>query len=206
MGRPTLRQVVLLLSLLLAWVATGCGNDDPGVSSDEEARRAYLGLDTSVEKALNLGMDGFNAASSANIPEQMAAGDVAGTIAINGQVDQGASANKEMRLTMTLVGYTDGPAVTVDGDDIDISYDTDAAALPTLDLSLRGIPSGTFTGTLAGTFHMSGDLTGDATLALTMSGEIEDDTMGGIRRKLGTTHVTGTAVSGNGTYNVDIML
>src|SRR4051812_2313430 len=79
-------RVLLLASLGLA----ACSSDS--IDSDEQARRAYLGLDPSVEKSIALGFDGFNAASSANIPTQMAAGDLTGTIAIDGQVDQGASA------------------------------------------------------------------------------------------------------------------
>ncbi len=56
---------------------------------DDQPRRAYLGLGKSVGQSLQLGFAGFNAASSANIPTQSANGDVAGTLAISGQVDQG---------------------------------------------------------------------------------------------------------------------
>jgi hypothetical protein len=194
----------LIASLLL--VASACADDDEGVSSDEEARRAYLGLDESIDKALNLGMQGFNMASSANIDPQSTAGDVSGTITVSGQVDQGASANKEMRLFVELVEYSDGPAVRVEDDDIDIVYETDPASLPALDLSLRDIPDGTFTGTLLGTYHMHGDLEGDVTLDLMMDGEIEDDGSGGIVRTLGTTHVHGTATAGDGIYEVDLTI
>ena len=55
----------------------------------------------------SLGFAGFNAASSANIPPQMTTGDVAGTLTVTGQVDQGASSNKNMRLVEALVGYQD---------------------------------------------------------------------------------------------------
>jgi hypothetical protein len=204
MRNTSILRALLPLGFLFGSLSVGCSDD--GVSSDEEARRAYLGLDSSIEKALGLGMDGFNAASSANIPEQMTTGDVTGTMVVSGQVDQGVSPNKEMRLLVALVDYSDGPAVTVEEEDINITYDTDAAALPALDLSLRNIPDGTFTGTLLGTYSMSGDLDGSVTLNLTMSGEIESDGTGGIRRKLGTTHVTGTATSGDGTYNVELMI
>src|SRR5690606_4685279 len=80
---------VLPLFTLLTALATGCSDD--GVNSDEEARRAYLGLDGTIAKSLNLGMDGFNAADSANIPEQSDVGDESGTLVINGKVDQGSS-------------------------------------------------------------------------------------------------------------------
>ena len=60
-----------LVSLsLIALLGAGCGDDDE-IDSDEEARRAYLGLDGSIEKSLALGFAGFNAASSANISPQM---------------------------------------------------------------------------------------------------------------------------------------
>lgn len=189
-------------ALVATAIAMTCchGNE---VDDEESARAAYLGLDGVVEKALNLGMDGYNAASSANIPAQSTAGDVSGTLTVTGQVDQGSSDNKEMRLDLALVDYRD----EVPESELVITYDTDAAALPELDLSLRDIPSGTFTGTLAGTFHMTGDVEGPVTLSLALSGEIEpgaaaDD----IQRVVGSTTVTGTATSDYGTYSVDISL
>ena len=51
------RVVSLVTVALLAVGLPGC-NDE--VSSDEQARRAYLGIDKSVEKSLQLGFDGFN--------------------------------------------------------------------------------------------------------------------------------------------------
>lgn len=191
--------------LLLAGAA--CGGDD-GVDSDEEARRAYLGLDNSVEKALNLGMDGYNAADNANIPDQSGVGEVAGTIVVSGQVDSGVSPNKEMRLYIAMVDYTDGPfAVDEDEEEeIDITYDTDEADPPYLELSLRDIPNGTLSGTLTGFYLMSGDLEGEVTLDLTMQGEIEGPDIDNITRVEGTTTVTGTASAGDGTYDVDVTL
>ncbi|MBK7072504.1 MAG: hypothetical protein IPH44_09380 [Myxococcales bacterium] len=183
--------------------------DDDAIDSDEEARRAYLGLDGSVAKSLALGFAGFNAATSANIPPQMTTGDAAGTLAITGQVDQGASANKEMRLYVGMVDYDDGPFPINDaGDTISIHYDTDAATAtqPYLHLSLRGIPSGTFTGELTGTYHLTGAIEGDATLDLTMSGALMDDGSGGTLRMPGATTVTGTATSGDGLYQVTLTL
>jgi hypothetical protein len=58
--------------LFLACMQVGCGG---GVSSEEQAQRAYLGLDKSIGKALVLGFAGFNAASSANISPQSTSGD-----------------------------------------------------------------------------------------------------------------------------------
>jgi hypothetical protein len=144
----------------LAWVAlvvVACGDD--GVSSEEEARRAYLGLDRAVELAINLGLAGYNAASSANIPDQAGNGEISGTLTVSGQVDQGSSDNKELRLETAFDDYQDRLVVTVDGGSpaaSGITYDTDPAALPQLDMSLRNITSaGTFTGTLAGRVTMS---------------------------------------------------
>lgn len=189
---------IVIAGLSLSLLA--CGG---GVSSEESARAAYLGLDLAVEKAMNLGFDGFNAASSANIPPQMTTGDESGTMTISGQVDQGASDNKGMRLLVELVEYSD----QTDEEELAITYDTpDPAALPRLTLQLRSIPNGTLSGTLTGTFQMTGELAGDVTLDLSFSGAIEagpDDT---VRRVVGSTTVTGTATSGYGTYEVDLTI
>ncbi|MCY1014187.1 hypothetical protein [Pyxidicoccus sp. MSG2] len=204
---PSISRVVTAVacSLFLSASLTACGDDE--ISSDEQARRAYLGLDKSVSKALQLGFSGFNAASSANIPAQSASGDETGTLVITGQVDQGSSANKGMRLREGMTSYSDGEIdVGEDEDPVNITYasTTDQTAQPELTLQLRNIPNGTFTGTLVGTFQMTGDLEGDVTLNLNLTGEIEDDGTGNVQRKAGSTRVTGTATSGDGTYNVDV--
>src|SRR5256885_14469491 len=93
-----------------AVIATACGGSK-GIDSNEEARRAYLGLDDSVGKSIELGFDGFNTASSANISAQNTAGTDTGTLVITGQVDQGQSANKEMRLFVGMMNYSDGEVV-----------------------------------------------------------------------------------------------
>lgn len=175
--------------------ATGCGD---GVSSEEKAREAYQGLDASIDKAISLGFKGFNAASSANIPEQSGAGAVTGTMTIAGKVDQGASSNKTMSLTEELVDYCDDGKHT---------YNTDPGALPTLDMKLSKIPTGTLDGTLAGTFSLTGDIEGPVTLDLGFSGDLQTTSDGtGVERKPGSTHVTGTAESDYGTYDVDVTL
>src|SRR5206468_5428183 len=105
---------------------------------------AYLGLDKSIGKAIKLGFDGFNSATSANISPQMASGDVAGVLTVIGQVDQGSSANKGMRLNCQLVAYTDG-AVMLNGKTVNVTYTTesDVASQPALQMMLKGIPTGT---------------------------------------------------------------
>src|SRR5438105_14876252 len=118
-------------------ILTGCTSDK--VDSDEQARRAYLGLDASVGKSIGLGFDGFNAATSANISPQNAVGVKAGALVITGQVDQGASANKGMRLHVGMVAYNDGPfAINDKGATYEIVYDTntDVTMQPALTLSL----------------------------------------------------------------------
>jgi hypothetical protein len=193
-------QSCRILGAGLSLVLVACGG---GVSSEEGARAAYLGLDLAVEKAMNLGFDGFNAATSANIPPQMTTGDESGTMTISGQVDQGASANKGMRLRVELVEYSD----ETDEEELAITYDTpDAAALPALTLQLRDIPDGTLSGSLVGTFRMTGEIEGDVTLNLTFAGEIEPHPDGGVRRVVGSTTVTGTATSSYGTYQVDLTI
>lgn len=192
----------------IALLCFACGGDD-GIDSDEEARRAYFGLDASIEKSLALGFKGFNAASSANIDPQMDVGVVGGMLTITGQVDQGTSANKGMRLRVGMVDYTDGPLV-IDGEelDVDITYNTaaDVTLQPALTLNLRNIPTGTLDGTLIGDYTMTGDLEGTATLNLTFAGTLQSDGAGGTIRMPGSTTVTGTATTGDGTYDVNITL
>ncbi|MEQ8728954.1 MAG: hypothetical protein RID81_47145 [Sandaracinaceae bacterium] len=185
-----------LLSVLLA----GCGG---GVDSDAAARAAYLGLDDMVEEAMNLGFDGFNAATSANIPEQSAMGDESGTLVVTGQVDQGSSPNKEMRLRAALTDYQD---VVLVEDELVIVYDSVDAPLE-LDLSLRGVPDGTLQGTLTGALEMTGDITGSVVLDLTIEGDIEPDPMDEtrVRRVPGTTTIRGTATSPYGVFEVDVV-
>ncbi|MBL8918854.1 MAG: hypothetical protein JNJ54_08355 [Myxococcaceae bacterium] len=186
---------------LLVVAVVSCG--PPQVSSEETARRAYLGLDRSIGKSLTLGFAGFNAATSANIPDQSTSGDDGGTLIVSGQVDQGASANKGMRLKVAMAQYSDG-VVSFDGGTVRLVYATDAGALPALDLQLRNIPDGTWSGTLAGTYQMDGDLKGSVTLNLQLSGQLENDGTGKPRRKAGVTSVTGTATSSSGVYQVNV--
>jgi hypothetical protein len=192
-------HLVVLASVLLS--ACG-GNSDapsnqPAVKSTADAERAYVGLDASIDKAITLGFDGFNAATTANIAPQVASGDDKGTLTVSGQVDQGSSTNKTMHLTEALATYSD---------DGQLAYDTDATAPPQLDMKLSKVPTGTLDGTLDGAFKMDGALKGGVTLALTFSGELEAnaDDPTKVERKPGTTHITGTATSGGDVYTVDI--
>jgi hypothetical protein len=178
--------------LALCILLSGCGDN---VMSAEDAKQAYLGLDASIDKAIQLGFDGFNAASSANIAPQMTTGTVSGTLTVTGQVDQGASANKGMRLFTSYVMYNDDNKTT---------YDTDMAALPALNMMLKNIPTGTLTGTLAGTVNMTGMEKGVLTLAISFTGDLQAGTGNNVERKPGTTHITGTATSPAGTYTVDV--
>jgi hypothetical protein len=183
----------------------GCGGGN--VSSEDEAAMAYLGLDTALDRALGLGLQGFNAADSANLDPQTGAGDETGTMTITGQADQGASDNKGLRLEVALVDYSDLVDVDEDEDEeVSITYDTDPEApLPAFDLQLRNIPNGTLEGTIGGAFIMSGDLEGPVTLALDVTATIEDDGSGGVVRTAGSTHVTGIATtSSGGEFTVDV--
>jgi hypothetical protein len=181
---------MLMLALLLC---SACHDDS--VASDEDARNAYLGLDTHIDKAIKLGFDGFNSASSANISPQMTTGTLTGTLTVTGQVDQGSSANKGMRLAEAMVMYSDVK---------DFTYDTTAAAAPALEMMLKSIPTGTLSGSLNGTYTMTGTLSGDVVLALTFTGDLQAGTGMNVERKPGTTHIIGTATSQYGTYNVDL--
>lgn len=201
---------LLLISALGLTLASAACTDD-ALDSDEAARRLYLGLDGSIEDSLNLGFDGFNAASSANIDPQSAPGVGGGTLTITGQVDQGSSDNKGMRLYVGMVAFSEGVLTipTADGTDtltIDLTYDTSATptAQPYLHLALRNVPTGTFTGELTGLYHVRGDLAGDVTLDLTMAGTLADGGNGTVVRAIGSTTITGTATSGDGVYAVNL--
>jgi len=179
----------------MMWILTACGSSS--VNSNDQAKQAYLGLDESIDKAITLGFKGFNEASSANIPTENTNGDVTGTMTIVGQVDQGASANKGMRLLETLTTYSES--------DAGITYDTNTdAGPPELDMQLKGIPTGTLDGTLVGTYGMTGALKGEVALNVAFSGALEANDAGGVERKPGSTHITGTATSGSGVYQIDL--
>ncbi len=204
-----MRNLTCGLLCVLALTAA-CGGDD-AVDSDEQARRAYLGLDESIQKSIDLGFQGFNAASSANIDPQMTMGTKAGTLTITGQVDQGSSANKGMRLKVGMVGYNDGPfAINDDGDLLEVVYDTDAdvATQPALTLQLKNIPTGTVDGTLMGVYHLSNGLAGTLTLNLTIAGTLMAGSGNQTTVRVpGNTTVTGTATNADGgVYNIQITI
>ena len=199
----------VLVGIALSLCAVACGSDD--IDSDEEARRAYLGLHDSIQASLTLGFAGFNAASSANIDPQLATGVATGTLTITGQVDQGSSDNKGMRLYVAMVDYSDGPfVIDDDGNTIEVFYDTAAeqTAQPFLSMQLKTIPTGTIEGTLVGDYLLSGDdLAGEITLNLTFNGQMQGTSQADVTRVPGSTTVTGTATnSDGGVYNVNVTL
>lgn len=69
--------------------------------------------------------------------------------------------------------------------------------------STSNIPTGTVAGTLVGTYGMTGALKGDVTLSVAFDGALAA-TDAGVARSPATTHTTGTATSGSGTYTVDV--
>ena len=176
------------------------------VTSEREAELAYIGFDAGVSRALDLGLQGFSLASSANLDPQSADGDEAGTMTIEGKADQGSSDNKGLRLYVALAEYADLADVDLDGDDdIYVVYDTEEEGPLDVDLQLRDMPDGTLSGTLVGTVMLSEDLEGPATFALNLDGATEADG-DGLRRVAGSTHVTGTVTGPSGEdYAVDVM-
>lgn len=197
--------LVFLASVLFAFACGSDNKDTKAVNNADDAKHAYLGIDPAIDKALNLGMQGFNAASSANIAPQTANGDIQGKLVVGGQVDQGASANKTMRLTTDFTSYEDVVALSAgDANLLHVIYDAVSGGTTTLEIKLMNLPNGTFTGTFIQTLHMSGDLQGDVTLNLTFTGDIRATSTGGIERVPGSTVITGTATSPYGTYTVNI--
>ncbi len=195
----------------MAWVgvlvlSAGCG---PQVSNEAEAEVAARGLEGAIERALDLGLDGFAAATSANIPPQSGSGDIAGTMDVSGQADQGASDNKGLRLDVVLVDYADFDTLTIDDeeDPIQLAYDTPEDDPARIELQLRDIPDGTMDGTLDGSFLLDGDLEGSVDLDLAIEGPIEDDGSGQPIRTVGSTAITGTATNSAGaTFDVEVLL
>ncbi len=194
--------------LLLTCIAlAGCTSTS--VDSDEQARRAYLGLDKSISKSLDLGFQGYDAATSANIAQQTTTGDDGGMLAINGKVDQGNPSQATMSLEVGMTSYTDGKIVVDNnGDTISVTYDTstDVTAQPSLGLKLNASAGDTLDGTLMGDYTMSGDLGGTVTLDVTISGTFTG-TGTTVERVAGSTTVMGTVVnSSGGMYSIDVML
>ena len=180
--------------LWLTLTLLGCGGSG-SVMSSGDAQKAYLGLDASIDKAITLGFAGFNAAKSANIAPQMTTGTKTGTLVVTGQVDQGASTNKTMRLMTAYTTYSD---------DGQITYDTNSSSLPMLSMDLKNIPTGTLSGTFDGVWTMTGTLKNQVTLTLTFTADLQAGANNTVERKPGTTHITGTATSSAGTYTVDL--
>ena len=210
-------------TMRLAWLtllaATGCsrlfGLDEPVRPSDaavdaadanEQARHAYLGLERSIATAVQLGIDGFNTASSSNITPQSAAGLRDGSITVTGQVDQGASSTKEMRLYVRMAGYDDGDVPVALGETMHIIYNTQLAMeqQPSLQLKLTDIPTGTLSGSLTsnalgtGVYQLTGDVTGQLKLNLTIMGTLEGGAGNSITLKPFATKVVGTATHESG--------
>lgn len=180
-----------------ALFAVACTDND-GVASAAEAKKAYLALDPAIAQAIDLGFQGFAAATSANIAPQTAAGAKAGTLTVAGKVDQGTSTNKNMDLNLGFVGWSS---------DAHITFNTpkDEALQPKLSLALKKLPDGDMTGTLTGDFAMTGDLAGAVALNLALTGKMQADAAGKPMRKPGTTHITGTATSHGASYAVDVL-
>ena len=131
------------------------------VSFDAAGRNGYVAFDNGRKQAVpNISV----LSVLANIDPQTTDGDVSGTVTVGGQVDQGASDNKELRLDITLDDYADEVDVDYDDDgepdEFDFTYNTVDGDLPALDMSLRDVPAtgsgttGTLEGTLAGTVVM----------------------------------------------------
>ncbi len=182
----------------LAIVMGACSDDeDAAVSSEASARRAWEGLDGFVEQGIDLGFKGMNAAKGASIPAQISPGQKGGTLTVVGKVDQGNSDNKTMDISIGMVSFSN---------DGKISYDTpaDVAMQPKLGIKLMKIPNGDLAGTVTGVFGMTGELKGAVTLTLTIAAKLEPDPVTMLRRRTGTTVISGTAESSYGKYMVMI--
>ena len=142
------------LALGMAVDGLGGGTEVAGRALEEAGPQ-----DGRADQVGGAGFQGVDPAAAAALGRELEGGAEVGQGPVGGQVDQGASANKGMRLDVTLVEYQDLPATD---EDLLIIYDTDVA--PSLDLSLRSIPDGTLTGTLTGEFVMTGEIEGPVVL------------------------------------------
>jgi hypothetical protein len=200
------------LPLLCVMVSAACSSSN-SVDSNEQARRAYLGLDNSISKSLELAFQGYDAATNANIPTQTAMGDAmpGGTLTITGKVDSGNCSQLSMGLDVGLVKYTDGPFV-VDAKNntkISVTYDTntDVTMQPLLSIKLNGSSGNAINATLMGDYTMTGDLKGTVTLDLTITGTFSGTCPNAVMRVPGSTTVTGNAVnSSGGMYAVNVTI
>jgi hypothetical protein len=193
-------KIVVVLALGLA----ACGGNS--IDSNEQARRAYLGLDKSISKSLSLGFAGYNAASSANIPAETAPGDASGTLTITGHVAQGNPGQSSMGLNVAMMMYSDGKFMVDDKTMIQVTYDTGTSAQPSLSLKLNSSAGDSLSGSLSGDYQMSGDLQGTVTLNLQLSGTFSG-TAPNVTRTPGSTTVTGTATNtSGGSYAVNVTL
>lgn len=184
--------------LILACTFTLACTDTDEIASTAEAEKAYLALDPSITQAIDLGFQGFATASSANIAPQTLAGTKAGSLTVAGKVDQGASTNKNMDLTLYFAGWSSDGHLTFD-------TPADTAVQPKLSLALKKLPDGDMTGTLDGDFAVTGDTKSSVTLHLVLTGKMQADGSGKPMRAPGTTRIVGTATSGAGTYGVDVV-
>jgi hypothetical protein len=194
--------------VICALLVAACGNSN-SVDSNEQARRAYLGLDKSVSKSLTLAFQGYDAASSANIPPETGTGDASGMLTITGQVSHGNPSQATMTLAVGMTDYSDGPIKINDKNDtISVTYATatDTTAQPVLNLKLNASAGSSITGSLVGDYTMTGDLKGTITLNLMISGTFTG-TGTTVARVPGSTTVMGTATnSDGGVYQVNLTI
>ncbi len=199
------------LALAFLVFSAACSSSD-SVDSNEQARRAYLGLDKSISKSLALAFAGYDAATNANIPTQMTMGDAmpGGTLTITGKVDSGTCSQLSMGLDVGMVKYTDGPfVIDSKNDKISVTYDTSTtvASQPLLSIKLNGSSGNSINASLMGDYTMTGDIKGTVTLDLTIVGTFSGTCPNAVQRVSGSTTVTGTVVnSSGGMYSVNVTI
>jgi hypothetical protein len=182
-----------------------CTNNS--VDSDTQARRAYLGLDKSISKSLELTFQGYDTGMT-NFPPQMTTGDKTGTITVSGKADSGNCSQLSIGINVGMTNYSDGPFK--DGSTtLNVTYatSTDTAMQPALGIKLNGSSGNSINATLMGDYTMTGDLKGTVTLDLTIVGTFSGTCPNAVQRVAGSTTVTGTAVnSSGGMYTVNVTI
>jgi hypothetical protein len=178
--------------LLGVFVLVGCGSD----TINQRAQTVYVEIQDVIYDSMELAFKGFNTATSATVPPQTKTGDNKGTLTVTGQVDQGTSPDKAMKLQLELVDYPSASTTNT-------TFKT-GATKPSLNINLKGIPNGTLDALLSGDFLMSGTLSGTATLSITMTGTLQKDPSNTSKVQPAKYSIKGTTKSDYGTHSVDI--
>jgi hypothetical protein len=137
-----------------ALVLAHCGGKDGAVDDPVSAQLSYLGLDRAIDRAIDLGFDGFNAATAPTSRSRW----TAASSRVNGRQWQGRSGRVDQQEYVAHFTLSDDYSTPCSR----VSAGRVQRGPALLDLSFKGCERD-FTGTLQGSFAMTGDLTDGVT-------------------------------------------